>query len=683
MWIPSQKDGIGLVVLTVVLAVTVMTFRQGWEVPALSGHEFRQAQTALSIQAMQQTGFQFDYETPVLGKPWAIPMEFPLYQYLVVRYIDLSGDGIPQAARAVAAIAFLVGLAACFGLMRWSGYTSGASAVALCPVCLAPVYLFYSRTVMIESLAWALSAWFLLAILHFHRGGNRTWLLVAVGAGAAAVLVKATTWAAFCLPWALVFLSDTWRSRSGWRDKWRRWSGEAALGLVLLAVGWGWVAYADAVKAQNVIGQFLVSDQLIGFNFGSMELRGAGQFWGKLWGYWTQAVAAPPVLVLGLLTALLWSRSRMVAGVGLFSFLGIQLIFSGLFFAHDYYLYANAAFVLFAVGAGLASAWEAAQLTRSKSAVMLGLVVMLGWQYRTFQIHYAPTQMAPATGPVGLTAALQYLTEPEDVIVAHSPDWNSSWPYYAERRMLLIPDAEMFLHPQRAVAAVDALQDESVPLFMMIGASRVQPRWLAERIEQLNLWPVPLFEWAGQVDVYAAKTRYQEFRERLVGTEFSLVEQDASQEFLPAAERVLLSTLPEFEKLISLGIEAHEGVLPYGISMVENMGQQALLFHAVSELHFLVPEGATQVELRYGVNPDAYNHVDFDGMAIRLDFMDETGNPVPLYFDWLSPEAEPAMVHQEISLPINSYDTLVLRALPGPRQSSAFDQGVLQYLRFK
>ncbi|HLP08436.1 MAG TPA: hypothetical protein VK178_09730, partial [Opitutaceae bacterium] len=67
------------------LAAHLACALRGWEIPGLLGHGFRQAQTALSIDAMKQDGFRLDYATPVLGKPWAIPMEFPLYQWLVMR----------------------------------------------------------------------------------------------------------------------------------------------------------------------------------------------------------------------------------------------------------------------------------------------------------------------------------------------------------------------------------------------------------------------------------------------------------------------------------------------------------------------------------------------------------------------------------------------------------------------
>jgi hypothetical protein len=144
---------------------------RGWESPGLSGHEFRQTQTALTIQTMQVDGFRLDYATPILGKPWSIPMESPLYQFLVVKWIDFTGQDIAQGARTVSLLCFLVGLVACYRLLRMARFSMGGSCLALVLVVFSPVYLFFSRTVMIESLAWASSAWFLWGGTKVPTGG--------------------------------------------------------------------------------------------------------------------------------------------------------------------------------------------------------------------------------------------------------------------------------------------------------------------------------------------------------------------------------------------------------------------------------------------------------------------------------------------------------------------------------
>ena len=194
---PRMRALVGPFLLMVALLVHFHLARQGWENPGLLGHGFRQAQTALAIEAMRQDGFRLDYATPVLGKPWSIPMEFPLYQWLAVRAGELTGWPTAQSGRAVSLAAFYLTLPALWLVLRLAGAGRGRACLLLLPVLATPVYLFYSRAVLIESLALAGSAWFLACALGYRRDGGVRWLLGAWLAGTVAALVKGTTWAVF------------------------------------------------------------------------------------------------------------------------------------------------------------------------------------------------------------------------------------------------------------------------------------------------------------------------------------------------------------------------------------------------------------------------------------------------------------------------------------------------------
>ena len=50
--------------------------------PILDQHSFRQTQTAISAKYIFD-GNIFNYQTPILGEPYNIPFEFPIYQILV------------------------------------------------------------------------------------------------------------------------------------------------------------------------------------------------------------------------------------------------------------------------------------------------------------------------------------------------------------------------------------------------------------------------------------------------------------------------------------------------------------------------------------------------------------------------------------------------------------------------
>ena len=76
-------DFLGAIAVGLLLLHAAYFLWIGLDHPALDFYAFRQTQTALSAYWLWHDGFRLAYETPVLGAPWAIPYEFPLYQWLV------------------------------------------------------------------------------------------------------------------------------------------------------------------------------------------------------------------------------------------------------------------------------------------------------------------------------------------------------------------------------------------------------------------------------------------------------------------------------------------------------------------------------------------------------------------------------------------------------------------------
>ena len=79
------ESRVALAIFVLCLGFHLWGVSVGWQSKALPGVEFRQAQTAHSTFWIEAThDFSPAYPTPVLGKPWSVPMEFPLYQWTVV-----------------------------------------------------------------------------------------------------------------------------------------------------------------------------------------------------------------------------------------------------------------------------------------------------------------------------------------------------------------------------------------------------------------------------------------------------------------------------------------------------------------------------------------------------------------------------------------------------------------------
>jgi hypothetical protein len=439
---PARHELIAPGVFAILLVFHIWGVMAGWQSRSLPGNEFRQAQTAISALFIQrENNFSLAYPTPVLGAPWSVPFEFPLYQWSVVLVSNVTGVPLIQSGRAVSVICFYLCLPALWLLLRRIGVPIFGRWLILGLTLTCPLYIFYTRAVLIETMALMFSLWFLYALVVAVERRSVGWLVVANLAGALAGMVKVTTFLAYLLPagaW-VVFLLWT-AGRSGGADRaltLRRILGwvTAALALPFLAT-YGWLRYADAVKARNPLAVDLISGNLQAFNFGTWLDR-------TTWAHWEgrfhliQTELAPPLFLAGIVVVFLVCGRRWwkwIAG-GLLAFFSIQLIFPILYEIHAYYFVANGFFLLFAAGLVLTALFESSIPRWAAWAIVATLHLV---QIVTYVRQHYEEQRYWTPGGTGLADALRKITEPEDVILIVGDDWNSTTPFFAERRAIML-----------------------------------------------------------------------------------------------------------------------------------------------------------------------------------------------------------------------------------------------------
>ena len=204
-----------------------------------------------------------------------------------------------------------------------------------------------------------------------------------------------------------------------------------------------------------------------------------------------------------------------------------------------------------------------------------------------------------------------------------------------------------------------------------------------KNIDQLGLWPQPIFDWDNQVTAYARADRFAEMRRALASNLPPNITIVGTLALLPADLRQDIAGTALGDQISSVGFMPDYGVLPFGISIKSISGGEALLVHATSELFLKIPEGADGVDFEYSVNSASYAERDFDGMSFHMEVVVPSGELLPLKLDWVSPQHEPEIRRQHLdisSVPRGS--VLLFRALPGPQQNNAFDQGWLHKVDF-
>lgn len=646
------ESRLALVVFAIALGFHGWAMTVGWQSRNLPGGEFRQAQTALSAYWIKaDNDFSLAYPTPVVGKPWSVPMEFPLYQWTVVVTGKVTGWGLTKAGRAVSIACFYLALPAVFLLLqRWRVAVAWRWLV-LALVVTCPLYIFYSRAFLIETMALMFSLWFWVAFERAVAGRSKAWLAVAILAGTGAGLVKVTTFLLYLLPagvWAAMRLwqarKSTWRADLVWMA--------AAVALPFAATLW-WLGFADAVKEQNPLGRVFTSAGLRDFNLGTTATRFSTELWETKAGIVLGQLTWWPVMLWCGAVAVVAGRSRWREIAACVLWFGSVLFFFPVLYAHhDYYYVANTMLLLLAMGLVLAALAEAL-LPRWMvwGAVALALCGQ-GWRYLE---HYHPTQRAISPGGDGLTASLRALTDPGDVIVVLGQDWNSMTPYYAQRKAVMLRD-DLARDADLVERALAMLDGERIGALVLVGQPDGQ-QWLIDRAGVRGIGREPLYVWR-DARVFVPQARRTELLHALLENHFHEVG------LAPGVEPPRPDWNGKWAELSSLHPwqrKIFEAMNPQPVRFFASFGPNAdgssgtLMYgaHPVTRLVFALPAGDHVLRSSLQMPVDAY----------RADLLDsEATDGVEVSLHQVAPVQRP-LAGRYFNPRLNSGDRGVLRPL--------------------
>jgi hypothetical protein len=693
--LPQWRTHFAVGLFAVALVVHLMFLRVGWHETGLIGQEFRQAQTALTAYWLRENGFSLAYETPLLGKPWAIPMEFPLYQWLAAKLSELANLELVVAGRWLGAVSFYAMVPALYLFLGLFGLPPSRRLLALVPVLACPMYLFYTRAFLIEAMALSAAVWHAWWVVRVIQGRGLRWAIpLAVATGAVAALVKVTTWAGVLLP---VFAygvmrvahEGPWAEQGSWRRLRRLVLRSAGATVPVLAIALWWVRTADAIKVHNPAAEFLLSSSLREFNFGTLAQRFSPEFWTTVGEVWLRHLV-PDAAWLALVFALaLRGVVRRAALWALAAFLAPLLVFSNLYFLHDYYFYANGLFLCLAVGLGLVRLLE---LEAFPAWVRVALLLIVpAAQLGAYHAGYYRWQRLSFPGGSGLTQAIRALTDPDDVLVIYGDDWTSIIPYYSQRRALMIPS---WREPDEEGTrrSLELLADEHIPLLLVRERTRHHHDLVRRRIADLEMHPEPLLRWEDKIDVYARADLIEEYAANLEGSLFHNVVllHRAGPATSPPLDLSLREVDPRRNRaaFTMMSHPPFRYIAPYGLSVLGHEGRTVLLAHTPSEFHFRIPPGARTLRLVYGTIDDAWQRGETDGMDWEVYHLTAEGERTTLYEVFRDPKFVPTdrgrhTVRLELPADPGPEDILVVRSGPGPHGHAAWDWAYIESLEFR
>ena len=486
----SWKTTVSFAIFLIGLGFHIWGVSVGWRSLNLPGQEFRQAQTALSALYIEaDDDFSLNYPTPVLGKPWSIPMEFPLYQWSAVGLRKATNLGLIKSGRTVSITCFYLMLPALFLLLGRCNVTPGRRWLVLTLVVTSPIYIYYTRGFLIETMALMFGLWFWVAYERSVASKSLAWLMVASVAGAGVGLVKVTTFIVYLVPPFLWSVMRLWRTRR--EARWIAQIPWLVAGVVIpLASTYWWSEYADAVRLQNPLGHFLGSDNLTSFIFGTWALRTSPELWGQKWDTTVLAVSSMPALITCLVLAFFTVRERIRPALAFLGYFFVPLVIFPLLYGwHDYYFVANGVLLLIAMGLIIVGLSERARL--GWIAILAVLAVSGGQAYQYLK-HYYPSQSGIGLGGDDMSRVLHGMTKPDEVVIVLGQQWNPMSPFYAKRRMMMIREEDE-RREWRLDAAFAAMQGEKIGALVIAGPMDNRAA-LLRRISTLGIDSQPIFK---------------------------------------------------------------------------------------------------------------------------------------------------------------------------------------------
>lgn len=415
--------------------------------PVLEQYSFRQTQTALTSLWFVKEGFKLAYETPVVGAPWSVPFEFPIYQGLVGLISKLIGSGLDATGRVVS---FLFLTACLFPVRDICRQLSLPKAVFFVFVGLlfsSPIYLEWGRSFMMETAAVFFAVVAIKYFIEFLALANRKNALLFVLFIALSILQKATTGLPVLAVMALLYLFHEVSSNKSVLKAFtvkNICTAFILFGLPII-IGFGWTFYTDVVKVKGNFSTFLTSSALTQWNWGTVSQRFSEKLYVEV--IWTRMLKNNLGGILGLVIMLsamfVCRRNKPKVVVGASILLGILplFIFTNLHLQHLYYQSANTIFIIFALSVALVVVFES---RRSAGVMLFWFLMLIVSNYIAFsESYYSDIKATFNVGnsqDLAVASAIKNNVKPNEAFVAFGNDWSSSFAYYSERKSFTVPN---------------------------------------------------------------------------------------------------------------------------------------------------------------------------------------------------------------------------------------------------
>ena len=430
-----QSRWVWAVIITVVFGSLAHSIRLGNVLNEI--HAFRQTQTAWTIREFMSGNWDISSPLPILGPPWNLPFEFPLFQAFAAVLGNTFSLQPDLAARLAGLITFQISAILLTVLLsRW--FSRKTALVALILFQFLPFGMQWGPSSLIEYTAIALLLGAIICADNFSRGKSPVfYILLSTLLLSLAFMVKGTT----AVAWSLVFIAAILTPIQTLPSTWR-WKLPAAL-LPLaagLVAGLMWTQFAEVEKAKNPIAAELGVSALREWYFGTIEQRLNPDNWIVIF----SRLPTLGFTFIGFIIILLLAGTAQRWSVRLLGLVSVPVIAIGIFFnlyiIHDYYL--NAVYPALVSLIAIAVVFVQNKIADSRARIgfiTLATVGILAVSWTTPEGAKLAEIARNATYHPSISKIIHEEVPEGEAVLISGCDWDPTPLYYAERRGIMLP----------------------------------------------------------------------------------------------------------------------------------------------------------------------------------------------------------------------------------------------------
>jgi len=408
--------------------------------PLNEAFAFRQMQTALMIREFMDGGFFQLSPLPVLGPPWQVPLEFPLFQWIAAIFGSVVGAS-PQIAGRLTALFFFLLCAALIALIGNRLYSRSVGFTGFVVFLFLPFGWQWGNAPLIEfaATAGALGSFYLIMLWVERRSW---WLIVALTVTLSVVcLVKITTAVLWIVP--LLVIAVLWKKTGNIREITNRWP-LLIPAVISSAAGLGWSRFSDVYKSNHQFLEFLESRSLTEWYFGTVEQRLDTRGWSMIFGYSEAIVGLLLIFFLLLISALIfWGNRATTIALASTLFIG-PMIFFNLYYMHGYYLAALYPALVIVMAAGIVGVTKTIRRdplgsnSARYSVVATATFALLVMAWVSPEGQLVSQRSTEGLYQFPLAQEVVDNTPVDAGIITVGCDWNPAYPYLSGRKMLML-----------------------------------------------------------------------------------------------------------------------------------------------------------------------------------------------------------------------------------------------------